>query len=1821
MTVGVDPARPLSRLAIVTWGAPAMRLIRAAREHAHEYDRDLRVVAVHADAERDALFVRAADEAVGLGDGDHPAGTSGSLSAAAPSMELLERALVRSGADAAWVGWGPLAQVPEFADLCDRLGLLRIGPSGDVLRRLTRRDALAALAAEAGLALAAGGELPAARRHLEVLTVADHRGTAWAVDVHDGTLQRRTEKVLVESATGARAGVDLAALRATAERLMTLAGFTGAGTVTFVRPGDGPEVELLRISVGVPLGHGITEMTTGTDLAKLQLHLAEGGRLEGAPREPRGHAISVRLNAEDAEAALSPAPGTVELLQLPSGTGIRVDTGVTEGDNLAVHPDSTIAEVVAWGRDREEARVRLHLALSHLLVVLDGGTTNKGFLLDLLERRELLTGGYDTGWVDRVALVGDLGGVRHADLALLVAAIDASDVEQRYDQAQLFASASRGRPRTTGDVGRTIELVHQGHDYAVEVARTGRHRYEVAVDGAKIELSATRLGPFQSRVEVGTRSAGVVSATKGGDHLVEVDGVPHRMRRRDGGVVRAPSPGVVVAVPVAPGDEVAAGESLAVLESMKMERAVTAPFAGRIRHVLAGTNVQVDAGAPLVELDPLGIGHAEATAPRLTFDHLGEVGLDPSEHRRRELHALKRFVLGFDLDSARARRIASDQARLREADDQQGDDLLEHELDVIGAFADLRALFRSHREPGEDGEDPLLARSPQEHLHAYMRSIDTGGEGLPERFLADLDQALSRYGVTSRERTPQLEEALYWIFRAQRRVAEQVPVVVALLHRWHDEAIDTDGARGDALRGVLDRLVGATMRSQPQVADLAREVRFRLFEAIAMEESRLAAYAEVDGHLRALRDPSLAPEARAVHLEALGTFPTPLAPVLLGRLADDPDGLGTLLLELLTRRYYRMPASQELSVHADGRVVLASVEEDDRVIHTVAGWAPPGGLEDLVTELRDVVDRLPEDAAVRLDLCTWSDQPIDDDDALAALAADALEPLAALPGLEHATVAATRRDPTPHASEVHHVTFRRGEDGTLSEDRWLRGLQPMMAQRLQLWRYDNFDLHRLDTEHGIHLYRAYARNNPKDERLFAIAEVRTLTPVHDDEGHVRRFVEVDWALSRAFDAMRGALAAMPVAARPVWNRITLHVWPAIDLSVEELGHMSDELAPAAVGLGLEEVDVACRRRDPVTGELHDRVLRLSRSVGAGFTVTETPAPDHPLEGLDEYAQKVVRCRRRGTPYPYELLELLTARNVGGLGSITGGSFVEHDLEDGRLVPVDRPPGQNRAGIVVGLVTNTSVRYPEGMTRVVMLGDPTRALGAITEAECNRIIAGLDLAEELGVPAEWFALSAGARIALDSGTENMDGVAAVLRRLIEYTQAGGEINVVVTGINVGAQPYWNAEATMLMHTRGILVMTPDSAMVLTGKQALDFSGSVSAEDNYGIGGYERVMGPNGQAQYWAPNLAGACRVLLSHYEHGYVAPGERFPRRATTSDPSDRDVRDFPHHLEGSPLTSVGDIFDDQHNPGRKQPFDIRTVMRAVLDADHPPMERWADLADGDTAAVWDAHLGGIPVCAIGLEAHALPRRGVVPADGPQQWTSGTLFPMSSWKVARAINAASGTRPLVVLANLSGFDGSPESMRKRQLEFGAEIGRATVNFQGPIVFCVVSRYHGGAFVVFSQRLNDNLVTLAVEGSHASVIGGAPAAAVVFAGEVAKRTKSDPRVKELAAEVENASGADRAHLRTELDAVTAEVRSEKLGELATEFDTIHSVERARDMGSVSQIIPAVELRPRMIAEVEEGMARELERLGQRVAVDGDGQGPAAAEASRVAVRPQR
>jgi acetyl-CoA carboxylase carboxyltransferase component len=536
-------------------------------------------------------------------------------------------------------------------------------------------------------------------------------------------------------------------------------------------------------------------------------------------------------------------------------------------------------------------------------------------------------------------------------------------------------------------------------------------------------------------------------------------------------------------------------------------------------------------------------------------------------------------------------------------------------------------------------------------------------------------------------------------------------------------------------------------------------------------------------------------------------------------------------------------------------------------------------------------------------------------------------------------------------------------------------------------------------------------------------------------------------------------------------------------------------------------------------------------------------------------------------------------------------FEEFDLAaaegaEPRAISVkDREYGSNSAGVVFGVISTPTEKVPVGVKRVLLLSDPTKDMGALAAPECDRIVAAIDLAERLELPVEWVPVSGGAKIAMDSGTENLDATARVVRRIVTFTQNGGEIHIIVQGVNVGAQSYFDALSTMLMHTRGVLIMTPGASMVLTGRAALEASGAVSAEDEVAIGGFERIMGPNGEAQYYARNLAEAYRILFDYYDVSYVVPGEERPRSHSSDDSPLRSVCDWEiRDDESSDFATVGEIFDADKNPGRKRPFPMRAVMSAVIDQDRSPLERWHQMIGAETAIVWDAHLGGEPITLIGIESHSIERDGYRPLDGPETWTGGTLFPRSSKKVARAINAASGNRPVVILANLSGFDGSPESLRKLQLEYGAEIARAVVNFGGPLLFLVVSRYHGGAYVVFSQSLNPGLRASALTGSFASVIGGGPAATVVFAREVRAQAVADPRVVEARQRLRRRPSPAE---RESFDSLLADVVLEKQAEIADEFDRIHSVERAREVGSLGAIFEPAEMRPRLIAQIGEAL----------------------------------
>ena len=1251
---------------------------------------------------------------------------------------------------------------------------------------------------------------------------------------------------------------------------------------------------------------------------------------------------------------------------------------------------------------------------------------------------------------------------------------------------------------------------------------------------------------------------------------------------------------MVVALTVGVGNEVAAGDVVAIVESMKLETSLSAPVAGRVAEVLADVNTQVEAGTKLIRIeeDPgqqADDGHGSDARADLSALANSDKGQGKAEHdpaaAADALAALRSTLLGFDIDSGEAgrqlKRLAAARAELPASDPG----LLAGETAILRIFADISALWRNRRVPSEthaDDEaavDAEAAHNQQEYLHAYLRSRDADAEGLPESFRIKLSRTLAHYGVTGLEPSPELGPALYRIFLAHRRVATHVPAVAELL-RWRlrDPQSLPDDAR-DGYRAVLDQLVSATQLRHPVVGDLARQVRHRSFDAPAIAAEQATAQQQVRAELDRL---SSDPHARTTQIDAIVASGAPILGVFTER--DH-----AVMLEVMTRRYYRIRLLENVQVAERGGRPLVTAEythdgQDYLVIATVAQ-----GTEDATESgLPELADAIPAGRTVLVDLYVTSQTPEDeadtDPDRRAGRISDKLGAIP--PSVERVTVAVRR----PGDGWPAWFTFRPGSGGVPEEDRTQRGLHPMVAERLGLWRFSRFELTRLPAAPDVHLFRIQGREVPDDQRLMALADVRDVTVLRDEDGRVRGMPQLERTLDDCLDSLRAARLADRDLARLDWNRVKLYAWPVVDATLAEFDQLIRSLAPRTEGLGLEQVMVQFKVAS-ADGEIRELMLRMSRPPGAGLTMRVTGPPPEPLRELNSYTQKVISARRRGTVYPYELIPLITrSPDPGG----APGTFTEYDLdESGSPAPVDREPGLNTANLVLGVVSTKTARYPEGMRRVVLMGDPTRALGALAEPECRRVLAALDLARRLHAPVEWFAISAGAKISMDSGTETMDWISRALRGIVEFTRDGGEINVVVTGINVGAQPYWNAEATMLMHTKGILIMTPESAMVLTGKQSLDYSGGVSAEDNFGIGGYDRIMGPNGEAQYWAPDLSAAIDVLLAHYEHAYVAEGERFPRPAPTADPADRDISASPHFGPGTEFGALGEIFGAATNPERKRPFDIRSLLRGVADADHPTLERWADMADAESAVVLDAHLGGQPVVVIGFESRPLPRHGLTPVDGPSQWTAGTLFPLSSKKTARAINAASGNRPLVILANLSGFDGSPESLRRLQLEYGAEIGRAVVNFDGPIVFCVVSRYHGGAFVVFSGTLNSRMEVAAVEGSYASVIGGAPAAAVVFATEVNKRASADPRVADLQARIAEAtSGGDEdeaARLRAELASVWPAVHAEKLGQIADEFDRVHSIERAHQVGSVQAIVPAARLRPYLIDAVRRGMQR--------------------------------
>ena len=1837
----------ITRLAIIDRGEPAVRVAaavgnlnradqvddrsdaratgRAEAGRAQPQPPPITTVAVHTGPKALAWYAREADETIEL------PGEPGAILAPATVVDALRHARV----DSVWLGRIPCANLADLVAACESAGLTVVGPNSTTIRLLTDRSGLREVMDDVGAPLLGSARDPDGLRRLEVDFIVDVTGNVWTLGVRDVSVRRGDHVVLAELPA---AGVDLKSVEAMHQVVADVArttGYRGAGTVQFAFDVVDGGFWVRSVDPMPRPDQALYEESTGATFIGMRIQVARGVQIPPPP-QPEGHAVAVRLRALDPEEGYAPAAGTVEMLSLPVGTGVRIDASLREGDVVDAAVDPLVGSLTGWGRDRSESLWRVRRGLERMVIVLSEGVTTRSNLLVLLSRPQLLAGPVEEHWFDElIATGGNLPG--RNPVALLAAAVEAYDADLAMTRTAFFASAERGRPEEPEAVGARMLLSYRGQEYRLRVDRTGAASYRVATADAAVDVGVERTNPYERRLTVGGRTHRVVAVAQDARFRIELDGLLHSVAREDGVVVRTGSPALVSAVLVRPGQWVTQGEPVAVLESMKMISTVGAPFDGQVTSVAVVANAQVDRGAPLLRIRAAGAdvdGYGEA--PDLSrHSMMSEDRLDLAAwvagladgtpapgggvDVERIYARLRDYLLGYDLDPATAKSLMTQQRRIAFVAAPTDPVLMACENELLDIYSDVGSLYRPRTEADDPDEEELaVVANSQEYFISFLQWLDADRAHLPTGYRRRLKRALARYGVHGLRHTTELEHAVVWMFRSFSRVPALAGVVTAILERRlanAQELANLPPAAAADQRARIERLAAATQGRQQAVADLSRDLIFSFYDEPLMDAVVADVLDEMEQHLTALRLDPDRPD-RDDRMSRLVWCPHPLRGTLLRAWFEgesgDPDQLETArryrqaVLEAHLRRFYRIRELGEIGFAAYDDIQLAYADYDHEGVahHLVTAYAP---LE-RIPEVSHVVDahlRGLVDAAtgreVIVDLTTWRDgeQP-DIEDTVHEVDAMLAECDFGTRLHRFDVTITSLRGSAPEKDRTQHLTYRQDADedhgGRLgySEDLQYRNLHPMLAKRLDLWRLSNFDLERLSSPEDVYLFHGRAHDNPRDHRLFALAEVRDLMKVTNEVTGEVSYPRLRRIGLEALAAMRAALSQFPPRERPAANRLVLSVRPVWDVPRQDWANLARTYEQLARGAGLEKLVLHVNVRD--TDEsgrstLKEQVLYVEGIGRAGTTIRLGEPGPNPIRPLTRYAQKVLTAERFGSPYPYEIIRMLTP-DEGSASRFPTGTFDELDLDDdGQLVHVHREPAGNTAHIVIGLLTTYTDVYPEGMTRVAMLSDPTQGLGNLAEPECRRINACLEYALAHEIPVEWYAVSSGALIAMDSGSENMDWIALTLRRLIEYTQAGGEVNIIVTGINVGGQPYWNAEATMLMHTKGILIMTPASAMVLTGKQALDFSGAVSAEDNFGIGGYDHVMGLNGQGQYWAPSFEDACAMLLHHYDFTYVVPGERFPRRRPTADVPERDVQASPHAaLPGSSFRTVADVFSPETNPDRKQPFDMRSVMRAVCDLDAQPLERWQHLRDGENSIVWDTTVGGIPVCMIGLESHQTPRQGFVPADGPPVWSSGTLYPQASRKTARAINAATYNRPLVVLANLSGFDGSPESMRRRQLEYGAEIGRAITNFRGPIVFVVVSRYHGGAFVVFSKRLNESMEIAAVEGAYCSVIGGAPAAATVFAREVKTRTDRDPRVAAAREALDTATGVDAGPLRVRLAQVTESVRSEKLGEVADEFDAIHTIERAQRVGSVDRIIAASDVRPWIIEALERGIRRE-------------------------------
>jgi propionyl-CoA carboxylase alpha chain len=625
----------ITRLLVANRGEIARRIIHTCRGLGIE------TVAVYSDADARAPHVAEATVAV------HLPGT-----AAADTYlraDLLLAAARATGADAVHPGYGFLSESAAFAAAVGDAGLTWVGPPVEAMAAMSSKIEAKKRMAAAGVpvlaeldpsqvseadlpllvkASAGGGgrgmrivrtlvgldevvasarrEAEAAfgdpavfcepyverGRHVEVQVLADTHGTVWALGERDCSVQRRHQKVVEETPSPAVSADLRRKLCDAAVAAASAVGYVGAGTVEFLLGPDG-RFHFLEMNTRLQVEHPVTEAVYGVDLVALQLSTAEGAPLPAGAPEPRGHAVEVRLYAEDPATGWTPQTGVLHGFEIPGN--VRVDTGVTAGDVITPYYDPMLAKVIAWGPTRAAAVRTLASALAGAR--LHGPTTNRDLLVRVLRHPEFAAGRADTSfletWDDVFAPLAD---ERAVELSALAAALAASAARRTAPSVLRGIPGGwrnvRSQPDRATYLGPAGDVTVTYRPSPVEVLEATPTEVVLVVEGVRTTFAVHAYG------------AGVwVDSVHGGVALRFADPLAIPEPTTAPGSLLAPMPGTVVRVAVAEGDTVHGGQLVCVLEAMKMEHPVTAPADGVVRQLPVSAGTQVEAGALLAIVD------------------------------------------------------------------------------------------------------------------------------------------------------------------------------------------------------------------------------------------------------------------------------------------------------------------------------------------------------------------------------------------------------------------------------------------------------------------------------------------------------------------------------------------------------------------------------------------------------------------------------------------------------------------------------------------------------------------------------------------------------------------------------------------------------------------------------------------------------------------------------------------------------------------------------------------------------------------------------------------------------------------------------------------------------------------------------------------------------------------------------------------------------------------------------------------------------------------------------------------------------------------